>query len=376
MKIGIDVRVLKNKQKTGVEEYTIQLLRHLLKIDQKNEYILFYTHLFSLGKKLSEFTRENVSIRHIGFSNKILSLIWKFPGFPPANWLIPGGVDVFFSPHINILPVARCRKIVVVHDLAFLKYPSFFTIWKRLWHSYMANSSIPQADTIIAVSKNTKKDIMAYYQIAEEKIKVIYPGVNIHLHPFSQKQKEQFRKRLQLPSRYLFYLGTLEPRKNIETIILAFARLKAFEEFADLKFIIVGKLGWLYKDIFRLIKKYRLQQDVIYQGYIREKDKNGYFACAECFVYPSYYEGFGFPPLEAFAVGTPVITSNTSSIPEVTAGAALEINPTDEIALSQALRAVLTKQEFVRELVHKGFQQVRKFQWSQTAKAVLDIIED
>ncbi|MEI6222368.1 MAG: glycosyltransferase family 1 protein [bacterium] len=375
MRVAVDVRVLKNKKKTGVEEYTIQLLRHLLKVDSRNEYSLFYSSIFSINSKLKNIFGSTVPIRHVHFPNKILSLLWKFPGLPKANWLVSGGVDIFLSPHINILPVLDCKKIIVVHDLAFLRLPEFFTRWQLFWHRYMANASIPQADHIIAVSDSTKRDLVAFYEISEENISVIYPGVSMELYPFSEKQKQSFRKKVGLPDRYILSLATLEPRKNIVSVVHAFALLKEHYDIGDLKLVLVGKKGWLYKDIFKLIKNYGLEQDILYRGYIPEDEKNGYLSSASCFVYPSFYEGFGFPPLEAFAVGTPVITSNTSSLPEVVGSAAITVDPLDVPALSLAMRKICFDRVFAQDLRDKGLVRVRKFQWHKVGGDVLRVLE-
>lgn len=377
MHIAFDVRVLKNRYKTGVEEYTTQLLAHLLKIDTRNRYTLFYTHSFSIGNKLDAFCGDRVSVRHLRTSNKLMSLLWKFPGLPPIDWLLPRDVDVFFSPHINILPTSRGKKITVVHDIAFLRHPECFTLWKLWWHRYMASTSLPDSDIIIAVSHHTKEELVALCNIPEEKICVVHSGVPVpttHA-AFSQEEREKFRARVGLPERFFLCLGTLEPRKNIERVIRAFARFARSPQGGGVFLVIAGKRGWKYEGIFRTLREEGVEHLVTYHAYLSDEDKRGYLACATALLYPSLYEGFGFPPLEAFAAGLPVLCANTSSLPEVVGAAACLVDPYSIDEIQQGMSVLAGDEGVRRELVKRGFDQVREFRWERTAEEVLRILE-
>jgi glycosyltransferase involved in cell wall biosynthesis len=233
--------------------------------------------------------------------------------------------------------------------------------------------SIKKADIIIAVSYSTKRDIINYFEIKEEKIKVVYPGVESRFRPI--RNIKEYRLRNNLPSKMILNVGTLEPRKNVVTLIKAFKKLRKLG-FKNYKLVIAGDKGWLYKPIFDEIKSSGLQKEVLFLGCVKDEDLPILYNCADVFVYPSFYEGFGFPPLEAMACGIPVITSNTSSLPEVVDNAGIMVDPDDVNSLCNAMYNVLKDKELWHQMSKKGLERAKLFSWKETAKKILEIYDE
>ena len=404
MKIAIDIRPLLEEKHTGVQEYLTGLLGQFLKLDRKNEYIFFYSvqkkiknqksKIKNIIQSMSSRTIEDSKIKHIQIPNKFLNISLKFFNRPYLDKLV-GGVDVFFTPNMNFVPVSKnCRKVITFHDLSFERHPDFFSLKRRLWHKFInPKKQAKTANAIIAVSQSTKDDLVELYKIQPEKIKVIYSGINKQ----SQKPKAESRNykskiksiqnKYHLPEKFILYLGTIEPRKNIVGLIKAFELLKSnfpknlpnplYKKGNNkYKLVIAGPKGWLYKDVFDSMRKSKYKKDIIFTGFIDQKDKQYFYELAELFVYPSFYEGFGFPPLEAMAQGAPAITSNISSLPEAIGDAAIMIDPYNINEIAQAMEMVLTDEALREKLKEKGIKQVEKFSWQKCARETLEILTD
>lgn len=262
---------------------------------------------------------------------------------------------------------------MVIHDLSFELYPEFFTFKKRLWHKLINPRQLcQQADTVIAISQNTKNDVMKLYDIKEEKIKVIYQGINeMFFKPISDETKEKIKNKYNLPNNYIFYLGNLEPRKNVESLILAFEKIK--DESVNL--VIAGGEAWKYKKIYKLWQNSPAKKRIKFSGYVDAVDKPALYSLAKIFVYPSIYEGFGLPPLEAMACGTPVITSFNSSLVEAVGDAGLLIDPNNINELTNIIDQLLMDQKLQNVLKEKGLKQSQKFRWQSSAEEILNILE-
>jgi glycosyltransferase involved in cell wall biosynthesis len=228
------------------------------------------------------------------------------------------------------------------------------------------------ADAVIAVSECTKRDAIRFYRIPEEKITVIYEGVNPRFRPASPEAIAAVRARYGLPERFILYVGTIEPRKNLTTLLEAFHHLLATY---DLRLVIVGKKGWLYERFFRRLRELGLENRVLFTGYVPDEDLPAIYSAADLFVFPSLYEGFGLPVLEAMACGTPVICSNTSSLPEVAGDAALLVDPTDARALTGAMEQVLTNERLWATLRAKGMERARGFTWEKAAYRTWEVYQ-
>mgnify|MGYP001565565487 CR=1 FL=1 len=368
MKIGIDVRCLMVDNYSGISWYTFNLLNSLFVLDHDNEYILFYNNSQSVN--LPRFDYNNVRYAGFRYSNKILNLMFVLFNWPKIDKMI-GGVDVFFMPNINFSALSgNCKKVVTVHDLSYLIYPQFSTLKSRFWHKIlMAKKIIQQADGVIAVSSSTKNDLIDLLKIEESKIKVIYEGVD---HKFqiinNQVELDNVSKKYKLPDKFILYLGTLEPRKNIESIIEAYSKLKT-----DHYLVIGGATGWKTQRIMALVQK---NDKIKIIGYVAEEDKRGLYNLADLFVYPSYYEGFGLPPVEAMACGTPVIAGSNSSQVEVIKNGGLLVDPYNINEITKAMEIMLANKELRDEFITAGLKVARDYQWDKTAKETLEIFDN
>lgn len=372
MIIGIDIRMLAKGKKSGVEEYIINLLSNMLKLNTDIQFKLFYNGYKKVKLDFDFLELKNVELKNFKIPNRFLDFSFQYLNFPKIDKLL-GGVDVFFSPHFFSLAISKkCKLVTTFHDLSFENHKEFYSLGKRYWHFSMnPKKKALLSDKIITVSNSTKNDLIKIYNINSEKIKVIHLGLNkitnIH-HPISKISiiKEKYN----LPEKYILYLGTLEPRKNIIGLIKAFENLKS-----EHKLVIAGSKGWLYKNIFKLYQNSLVKNKIIFTGFIDDEDKSLLYSLADLFVYPSFYEGFGFPPLEAMQYKTAVITSNFSSFPEAVGQAAIMINPYNINELSQAMNNLLNDENLKNNLIKKGFQQTKKFSWHKCAEETLNTLK-
>ena len=391
MNIGIDIRVLARGARTGVEEYAINLLSELLPLDKGANYKLFYNAFRKAELNYPWLNLDNVWLKDYRIPNRFFFAAARYLNAPKIDKLL-GGVDVYFNPHFFIAPVSRgCRKVVTFHDLSFEHYPEFFSKRKRLWQKFLMNTKkeAEKADKIIAVSNSTKADLVNFYGVNENKIEVIYSGVSERFKPVNSEQRtmnnregkaiEGVKKKYNLPDKFVLYFGTIEPRKNIVGLIKAFELLKSdcssFSVHCSLKLVIAGTKGWLYRDIFREAQNSKYSQDIIFTGFVEDTDKPFLYNLAELFIYPSFFEGFGFPPLEAMACGLPTIVSCNSSLPEVVGKAALMIDPSNIDEFAWAMEIALTDQELRKWLIAAGIKRAKKFSWRKCAEKTLAILK-
>lgn len=347
MRIGLEALKSRSGQASGIENYLNNLWRGFEEIGVA-ENIKRYTSPLVLSES---FTR---------------------------NFVLPPIFDrdrmelVHFPDHILPLWPIRARTIITVHDLAFVKYPQFYNFTKRWYKNLLAPRSIDGANKIIAVSQATKQDLIEQYGIPGEKVEVIHNGVADRFKPLELKEAEKERRKRKYGfKRFLLFVGTIEPRKNISGLIEAFSNISKKEP--DLGLIICGKLGWLTRDI---VKKMSSYPNILYLKYVSDEDLVELYNLAEIFIYPSFYEGFGFPPLEALACGTPVIAGRTASLPEVLGEAAWFIDPKDPQQIAGAIEKLLNDQGLCQNMIQKGLKQARTFTWKKTAEATWKLYQE
>lgn len=378
MKIGVDIRVLTKGAHSGIEEYASQILEEIIKLGKDDEFVLYY-NAFSKERADFDWMREkNVSLEEFRWPNQFLNYSFLL-GWPKVDKLL-GGVDAFFSPHfLNSATTKKCKKIITFHDLSFLRHPEFFPWRKRYWH-FMQNikKQAQEADKIIAISESTKNDLIDLYEIKEEKIKVIYSGINSQFGPITDENYlKSIKEKYKLPDNFILYLGTIEPRKNIESVIEAFELIKEnkFSPYNDLKLVIAGGFGWLYGNILKRAKSSPYAGDIIFTGAMNGDDRAGIYSMAKLFIFPSFFEGFGFPPLEAMACGVPTITSNCSSLPETVGDGAIMIDPYRPEEIAIATREIFNDEKLKNLLIQKGLEQIKKFSWENCAEETLKFIK-
>lgn len=368
MKIGVDIRVLMDRQYSGVSWYTFDLLNEILRIDKQNEYILYYNSGRNISYRLPKFEQENVRIASTCYPNKLFNyMLQRFCLWPKLDELC-GGVDVFWSPHINFSSFSfGTKRILTIHDLSFLVFPNFFSFRKNIWHSLInLKKLITEADVVIAISESTKNDIIVFFPETKDKIKVIYSGCGQDFKKVSPADPKllEIKKKYDLGDKVILSLGTSEPRKNAAGLIEAFdqADLPGYE------LVLAGARGWKNKKLYRAYEEAQNKNNIKLLGYIEKEDRPYLYNLASIFTYPSFYEGFGLPVLESMACGTPVITSAASSLPEVASEAALLIDPNNQNSLIVALRELALSDNLRQELANKGLERSKYFSWEKTAK--------
>ncbi len=366
--IGIDGRCLLDENYTGVGEYTVTLIKKILKDYPNDQIIIFLNSFKSRGvqKKLAWLRQhKNIKIKHYNIPSKILNFSLWFLHYPKIDKIINKNkkVDVFIAPNISFLAISKNTKfILTVHDLSFERFKETFSWKRRFWH-FMINPRClcQKADEIWTVSKSTKWDLESLYKIASEKIKVKPIVKNLENLKFVSQKKinlKRVQKKYELPQKFILYLGTVEPRKNIINLVIAFEYLKRNKEINnDYKLVIAGQLGWRYKKIIEYIKKSAFKDEIILTNFVEPKDKYYFYQLAKIFVYPSLFEGFGIPVLEAMVNGVPVITSNNSSLPEVVGKGAIMIDPDNIDDIIDAMELLINDKKIREYYVKEGFIQ-------------------
>ena len=366
MKIAIDLRPLMAGKISGVEMYIVSMLKALFEEDAKNEYVLWYNSYKNID--ISHFPVEfpNVTLKRTRIPNKILNISLSILRWPKIDLLIGKGINILWVPDPRPAPVSKkCKKIVTFHDLSFEDFKYSFNRKTRFWHKILRpKKEAMEADAIIAVSKFTKGQLVGEYKVNPEKITVVYEAAADHLRPLDFPRGFQIiQRRYNLPDRYFLCLSTLELRKNIAGVIHAYIEWKKGNE-ADVGLVIAGKK---YTSIFNDLNL-KKHPNIHMTGFVEEEDKTLLYQHAIAFLYPSFYEGFGLPILEAMQCGAPVITSNATSMPEVAGNAALLVNPNLHHEIKKAMDRIWRDDLLQKELIQKGFLQAKKFSWSKAAR--------
>ncbi len=385
MRIGIDIRHLTDPQPAGVGGYTKSLLEALFRLDQTNEYFLFATGTPRSLRQLPAFNYPNVRIVSVPIPNKIVNASIALTGRPylenvfarkakqtrnreiassAGNLLAKTNkLDAWFFPNHNFI-ATRLPYAIMVHDLSYEVFPELFTLKSRVRHG-LSRRVIKNADAILCPSTSTKQDLMGIYKIAETKV---------HVTPLAASTTgAETSPSPNFPKRFVLSLATLEPRKNQISII------EAYEAYRDgtkdaIHLVIGGGAGWKSRPILKAAKQSKYAKEIHLIGYVSEEQKAGLYRTAQVFVFPSFYEGFGLPVLEAMAAGCPVITSHTSSLPELVQDAALLIDPYNVNDSAQAIRQVLSSHTLRQNMIKRGKERAKEFSWEKTARKTQEIL--
>ncbi|TSA45778.1 glycosyltransferase family 1 protein [bacterium] len=405
MRIGIDVRALMEGKTTGVEAYITNLLHALFELDKSNQYLLFANSFTNIEKFLPKFGYPNVQYRIFRKPNKFFNLSQKFFSTPKIDKLL-GGVDLFFSPHWRYAALSpEVPLIVTFHDLSFKFLPEYFTFWQRIWHRFMDYEyAAKRADRIIAVSESTKKDIIDVFGVADEKIRVIYSGINnasviarsvldsslrgsasdrsnpndneiassrfeSGLAMTGNKKDARNDIALNLPPKYFLSLGTFEPRKNAQGVLAAY---KEYREKSKIKLplVLAGSSGWKIK------KELPNDENIIVIENFPENAKSALLQNSFALLFVSFYEGFGFPVLEAASAGIPVVAAYGTSIAEIGKDFALFANPLRPSEIAQAMLALENDSDYYNALKQRGIAASKNFAWDKTAGQVLKLFNE
>jgi glycosyltransferase involved in cell wall biosynthesis len=364
MRICLDIRPLLEPKRSGVAYYTANLLGALLARPALagREYVLFLNSANRSRPEPLPDAPASVARSYHHLPNRLLNLSFALAGRPPIEELC-GGADAVYLPNLNFCATRR-PLIVTVHDLSFVHFPKFFSAKQRLWHAAVRPARLlHQAAAVVAVSEHTKTDVSRAYGIPPEKITVINPAAGPEYRPADAQIMASMRNKYGLPENFFLFLGTLEPRKNIGSVIAALERLPA-----DAHLVIAGGRGWLYRQIFRRAEVSSAAARVHFLDYVADADKPALYSAALALVYPSFYEGFGMPPLEAMACGTPAIVSLASSLGEVVGDAGLLVNPDDVGEIASAMKSIMNEPRLRQELSTAGRQRAARFTWAESAR--------
>ncbi|MBL8168412.1 MAG: glycosyltransferase family 4 protein [Acidobacteria bacterium] len=373
MHIGIDAHAI-GAQQGGNETYIRNLIRALAALDADNRYTIYLANAQAAAEWQNGFVAQ-----HPNFSVRLL---------PPPTPLVR--VPVFLTYELRRRPVdvlhvqytappfCNAPVVATIHDLAFEHLPETFTRRGSLQLKLTVRRTARRAARIATVSEYSRQDLLRTYRLAPEKVVTTYNGIEPHFtaQPRAADEAAQVRQRFGIARGFLLAVGSLQPRKNLERLIRTYARLRREQPDFAPQLVIVGRKLWLAESIFAEVSRQPWASDVILTGYVGDDDLPALYRTASAFVYPSLFEGFGLPPLEAMACGTPVITSNISSLPEVAGSAALLVDPLNEQELAAALQRILNDQPLRARLRAEGVRQAAKFTWRDAAEKTLQLYRE
>lgn len=370
MKIWIDGYEANVSQRLGSSQVAFELLNNLEKMDHKNDYTIL----------LPNSPVEGLPEERLGWRYRILkpSKFWTRIALPISLFLEKRKPDIFFSPTHYTPRFSPVKRIITIFDLAYLHFPKAFKtrdLWQmKLW----TKQSIKSADHIITISQSTKKDLIKSYRIDKDRITVAYPGFDSKIfHPVKDKTATtKILNKYGIVGKFVLYVGTLQPRKNLIRLI------EAFQKIEGLKLVIVGKTtgpgrsGWMYEDILNKPVQLKIRDKVIFTGFVPTVELPYLMSQASAFVLPSLWEGFGIPVVEAMACGAPAIVSNVSSLPEVVGEAGLLINPYSTEQIEQAIRTLSFDTRIRNQKSKQSIKQAQKFSWRKMARSILNVFEE
>lgn len=366
LRIAIDVRKLHDY---GIGTYVRNLVTHLHRLDSTTEYILLckpgdHSFAASLGENF-RLVSQPAGLYSVSEQIRIPLQLQR------------EGVDLFHAPHYTLPALTPCRSIVTIHDCIHLRFPQYLP--NRLAHGYARAAlwtATHRSDRVLTVSEASKLDILNFFDIPADKITVIPNAIDdCFFVPPPDQNVERIRERYQLQAPFLLYVGNVHPHKNLERLLDAFYKVRSLGH-DDLTLLIIGDDITRYAKLRRAVHRYQLHRSVRFLGFVPNETLRVLYHLAQAFVFPSLYEGFGLPPLEAMASGTAVVTSNVSSLPEVTGDAAVLVDPRSQDEIASGICRVLEDDVFREQLVTKGRTRAKQFSWDRSIKRILEIYRE
>jgi glycosyltransferase involved in cell wall biosynthesis len=358
----------------GIGRYAINLIQSMAKI-LKNEPSVKIVLFPGPDTQTDFLVPDNILIsrRMIKIKSSLVRSLFVYPIILPME-----KIDVFHGLHPTGLPFfnKKGKFVMTIHDMITFIHPEFFTWKHRKIINLMLPKMVSNADRLIVDSHSTKNDLSLFFKIDDKKITVIHLGLEERFKAVPLQEIERIRKKYSIRDDYILFVGVLEPRKNIVSVLEAFSILKKTGKLQRGKLVIAGKTGWLFKEIFEKVKALNLEKDVIFTGFIDEEDLPALYSGALFFVFPSRYEGFGLPVLEAMGCGTPVITSKVSSLPEVAADAAILVDPANIEELAWHMEMLYENKDLREALRKKGLERSKLFSWEKTAQETLEVYKE
>lgn len=367
MRITVDISPWMHRH-AGLGRYAGELLKAMRAVAPQNEYVgLYYApREMAVDKELENLKTARVPLNAKPWRMSVL-LAYYF-GMSMDRWLPP--TDLFHGTDHLLPPLKHSRTVFTIHDLIFRFFPQYHLPLNRWYLNLMLPKFMRRADAIIAVSENTRRDVVRLMDIPAEKISVIYEAANPSFRPIeSRAELQAVRATYKLPARFILFFSTIEPRKNLVTLFDAYAELLRRDADAP-PLVVMGRKGWLYEETLQHIHALGLTQRVILTDWVKSQDVPAVINLADLFVFPSLYEGFGLTPLEAMACGTPVIVSNGGALPETVGDAGLIFSLEEPDTLAQSMEKCLKDKNLRASLAEKGLERVRNFSWQNTAELV------
>jgi len=367
MRIGVDLSAIQST-KSGVDWYTHRVIQEMMEILSPDEQLLLFSNR-ETGFEPEAAGRSNVTIIR---SNFMYQEPWR--QFVLPLLLRRHGIDVCFFTNFVLSVAGTCPMVLTIHDLSFRLFPRTHSLRNVIWARSLVPISTRRSKHIIAVSNNTKLDLVRLMNVPSQKVSVVHEGAPDEFQPEPQAEDEEAMAHYGIMKPYVLFVGTLEPRKNLNFLIRSFDQVA--QAIPDVHLVLAGRRGWMAQAIFDELEKRDLLGRVHITGYVRERYLPALYRQASAFVYPSLYEGFGLPPLEAMSSGTPVIVSRSSSLPEVVGDAGIYVNPLDTNELAQAMKDILNNPELAASLREKGLERASRFSWRKAAEQTLAILRD
>ncbi len=355
-RVGINAHLLSpaaSYRRTGIHHYIAQVLRHLPLTNRSADYIVYTRDMNVVGN--CEGLEVISSIWPT--ERRLLRILWEQSAWPLQA--VKEKLDLLHSMAFVTPILGQIPTIVTVYDLSFIHFPEKFPRLQRKYLESQTGRSVDHARRVITISDASRQDIHRLFSVPLEQIDVVFPGVEPHFRPISAEEVSAFREKRGLPKNFILHVGTLQPRKNLAVLLDAMARLKR----PDIELVLVGAKGWFYEEIFNKVERSGLSSRTHFAGYVPDKDLPFWYNSAKLLVFPSVYEGFGMPIIEAMACGTPVIAARTSSVPEAGGSAALYFDSQNGEALAQHLSTILNDKQTVEEMRARGFVQAQQFSW-------------
>ena len=364
LRIGIDVHSLGGQQ-GGNETYYQELVKGLAALPSQHELVLYYTHEAARQRINGN---GHITLERLRPGHPLLRIPLTLPWRTRADRL-----DVFHAQHV-IPPFIRCKTVTTIPDIAYEHFPEAFPRSQRIWMKQLIRSSALKADHVITVSEYSKRDIARTYGVSEEKITVTYEGASEEFRPHDKEgAEEKLARNYGIMGGFILYLGRLQGRKNLARVVEAYAKVRA----AGLphKLVLAGKRDSLFGPVLSRIRDLKIEDHVLLPGYIPAEDVPLFYSAAEVFIYPSLFEGFGLPVVEAMACGVPVITSRGSSLEEVAGDAALLVDPLSEESIAGALLQILQDDQMRLQMSKAGLERSKLFNFEKTARQTMDVYE-
>jgi glycosyltransferase involved in cell wall biosynthesis len=363
MRIGVDARLM-HHQPAGISRYTGHLLQALARLDREDEFIVF------------QHRRHRTPL--IEQHNFRRGVLYAPAHHPLEQWLLPlellrFPLDLLHSTDFIPPLHSPVPAVITVHDLAFLHWPHFITKASAAYYGQI-DRAVRHARHIIVPSENTKHDLIGQLGVPDNKVSVIHEAADPLFQPLPvEPTRAEMMHKYGLPPSYILFVSTIEPRKNVSGLLTAFHHLRTRYNLTETALVLAGSQGWLYEETLETARRLNLETGAIFLGRVPDEDLRKLYVGARCHIHPAHYEGFGLPPLEAMACGTPTIVSNSSSLPEVVGDAALLVDPNDPEEIAVALHRLLTDDQLHAELRAKGFQRAQCFSWETAARSTLEV---